>query len=95
MAQIIRTDGTVIEVQPKNGTDFQLDELQAIVGGCIEIILFIVPLDDDRVMVVNEEGKFICEPNAVATTVALAHKAILPNDSIHGNVLVCKSNLIK
>ena len=46
-------------------------------------------------MVVNEEGKFICEPNAVATIVALARKAIAPNDSIHGNVLVCNSNLIK
>lgn len=89
--EIIRTNGEVLEVQPKNGTDFQLDELQAIVGGLIEII----NIGYGEVMVVNEEGKFICEPNTVATIVALARKAIAPNDSIHGNVLVCNSNLIK
>lgn len=91
ITQVIRTNGEIQEVQPKNGTDFQLDELQAIVGGLIEII----PIGYGEVMVVNEEGKFTCEVNGVATIVALARKAIFPNDCIHGNVLVCNDNQIK
>lgn len=52
MAKIFKTDGQVISVQPKNGKDFTLKELKAIVGGYIEIIRM-----NDKYMVVNEEGK--------------------------------------
>lgn len=52
MAKIFKTDGQVISVQPKNGKDFSLKELKAIVGGYIEIIRM-----NDKYMVVNEEGK--------------------------------------
>ena len=92
MAQIIKTDGTIIdEVQPKNGTDFQLEEMQAVVEGYIQI----VRLDDDEVMVVNEDGKFQCEWNGAATTLAKMRRAIRPNDYISGNVLVCNVKQIK
>lgn len=91
MAEIIKTDGTTIEVEPKNGTDFSLEELQAVVGGLIEII----SLGSDDIMVVNEEGKFLCEWNCKATTIAKEYRAILPYDCIHGNVLVCKDNQVK
>ena len=50
MATIYKTSGEVIETKPKNGTDFSLSELQAIVGGCIEII----DLFNGKIMVVNE-----------------------------------------
>ena len=91
MAHIIKTDGTIIEVQPKNGTDFQLEELQAVVEGYIQI----VRLDNDKVMVVNEDGKFQCEWNGAATTIAKAYGAIRFNDYISGNVLVCNVKQIK
>lgn len=32
-AKLYKTDGTILEVVPSNGTDFQLEELQAMVGG--------------------------------------------------------------
>lgn len=32
MAKIYRANGDVETVEPKNGTDFQLEELQGIVG---------------------------------------------------------------
>ena len=84
MAKIIKTNGEVLEVEPKNGTDFSLEEMQAIVGGYIEI----VSLGDD-LMVVNEEGKLIGLPiNDVAT-------AMITNDIIVGDVLICKNNQIK
>ena len=38
MAKIIKTDGTIVEVTPQNGADFQLEELQKIVGGYIEVL---------------------------------------------------------
>lgn len=53
MAKIFKTDGQVISVQPKNGKDFTLKELKAIVGGYIEIIRM-----NDKCIVVNEEGKY-------------------------------------
>ena len=73
-AMILRADGTCQEIQPANGTDFQLSELQAIVGagappGChwIEI----VHTKDGRIMVINEEGKLYGLPrNAQATALA-------------------------
>lgn len=59
MAKIIKTDGTIVEVTPQNGTDFQLEELQKIVGGYIEVLR----LTDNEIMVANEEGKFCCTYN--------------------------------
>lgn len=36
MAKIYKANGEVLDIEPKNGTDFQLEELQAIVGGLID-----------------------------------------------------------
>lgn len=38
MAQIIYTNGKTTDVYPKNDTDFSLEELQAVVGGYIELV---------------------------------------------------------
>ena len=53
MALIISPEGWTREVQPRNGRTFQLDELQAVVQGYVEF----VHLPDNRIMVVNEQGK--------------------------------------
>ena len=85
MAQIIKADGTKIDVIPKNGTDFQLSELQEIVGGYIEIVF----TKDDQLMVVNDEGKLNGLPiNEEATK-------LVGYDLIVGDVLVCASSQIK
>lgn len=66
MATILRVDGSKEEVYPANGRDFQLRELQHIVGGHIEIIQA-----SDGIMVVNEEGKLQGLPrNEQATALA-------------------------
>ena len=39
MATLIKTDGSKLEIQPQNGLDFQLDELQKFVDGYIDIIV--------------------------------------------------------
>jgi len=89
MATIYKTDGTVEEIQPKNGKGFKLEELQEIVGGYIETIY----LKNGMVMVVNEEGKINNLPlNKNATVYVHAHDFA---DVIVGNALVCKQNEIK
>lgn len=54
-AKHIKMDGTITEVTPLNGTHFQLDELQAFVGGYIERV--VTPTGEE--MYVNEEGKLL------------------------------------
>ena len=84
MAKIIFTNGAEFEVAPKNGTDFSLEELQGVVGGYIEI----VRLRDDKMMVVNEEGRLIgLKHNIKASTIAADH--------IVGNVLICDSGQVR
>jgi hypothetical protein len=53
MATIIKADGTTQEVSPANGTNFRLKEVQAIVGGLVQVL----DLPDNRIMLINEEGK--------------------------------------
>ena len=90
MAHIIKTNGQIIETQPKNGTDFQLDELQAIAGGYIEV----VNLRDGRLIVCDEEGKLKGkERNHKATDILLS--VFNTNDFMVGDVLVCNENQIK
>jgi len=63
MTEIIKTDGTRQPVQPANGSDFTLKEMQAIVGGYIPM----VEMDGKTTMGVKEEGKHIPPPpNLVA-----------------------------
>ncbi len=66
MAKLIKIDGTIKEVKPKNGKSFSLKELQEFVGGLIEI----VPLPSGKEIVVNEEGKLNgLETNEKATKI--------------------------
>lgn len=75
----IKSDGTAVELAPKNGKEFTLEEMQAFVGGYIEIVY----LDDGRMMILNEEGKLNGLPiNDKATAL------FSPHDEIVGDVLV-------
>lgn len=85
MATIIKANGTVSEITPKNGTDFSLKELRDVVKGYIEI----VNLPDGRIMVVNEEGKLYGLPINQQATNLYGYEIIV------GDVLVCKRNEVK
>lgn len=92
MARIIKTNGEIIPVEPKNGTDFQLEEMQKIVGGYIQ--LFYLMNDEGEVIVMNEEGKFEGLPvNDKATE--LAESLLYDGDFIVGDVLVCTNKQIR
>lgn len=92
-AKLYCHSGEVREISPLNGSEFTLEELQGFVGGYIEI----VSLDDDTIMCVNEDGKFLssCQPNRLATEIAHSHNAIMEEDYICGCALVCPARMIR
>ena len=53
MEKIYKANGEVLDIAPKNGRDFQLKELQTIVGGLIQII----EINDTEIMIIIKEGK--------------------------------------
>ena len=87
--RILYVDSREEFIEPKNSTDFSLEELKTIVGGYIEI----VPLSDERIMVVNEEGKIHRLPLNVRATCIVNGAGIA--DTIVGNVLICRSEMVK
>lgn len=88
MAEIVFTNGKKKIVRPKNCTDFQLEEMQKIVGGYIETLR----IGGDRIMVVNEEGKLKdLEVNEEATHIARCNGYA---DIIVGDVLICDDDQI-
>lgn len=89
MAKIYFSNGIIKEINPNNGKQFTLEELQTIVGGYIEI----VNLPDDKLLVVDEEGKLKHKPYNVRATQLLA--ATLHNgDFVVGNALLCDGSQI-
>ena len=92
MAKIIKANGFVVNIEPENGTDFQYNELNKIVGGYIEIIY----LNDGNIMVINEEGKLNSLPlNSQATIKARLCGGISFWDFIVGDVLYCDKKQVK
>jgi hypothetical protein len=84
MALLITTYGAPQQVLPKDRAHFTLQELQAFVGGYLEVV---GRLPDGRVVWCNEEGKRLQLPvNPRAT--ALLLPLLQPDDVLVGDVLV-------
>ena len=89
MGKLLKADGTTVEVQPKNGTDYTLDELQALVGGYIEVVR---SYKKGHILVINEEGKLLGLPyNGRATELA----DIDLWDCIVGDALLCLDSEVR
>ena len=85
---IIKADGLQKKVDPANGTDFSIDELNEFVDGYIEILHI-----GDKLLVCNEEGKLKnLQYNATATCLI---NAVGIKDYIVGNALFCDKDKIK
>lgn len=91
MAKLYKTNGEIVEVEPKNGSDFSLEELQSFVDGYIEIAF----LNKERVIVINEEGKIKNLPYNEKATAEYNNAMRGRNDYIAGDALICKHNQIK
>lgn len=88
-AQVLMTDGITLKAEPKNGTDFSLEELQKIVDGYIEIL----PLSGSQIMVLNEEGKLLGLGFNYNATLAARMAGF--DEVIVGDVLVCDTEMVK
>ena len=93
MATLIKADGTKETIQPQNGTDFSLEELQKYVDGYIQVVC--LRNQEDEILVINEDGKERYTTNKTATELALKHRAIFPWDWIDGDVVLCKNSEVR
>jgi hypothetical protein len=85
IGKIIKPDGSSEFILPKNGDEFSLKELQAAVGGFIQLVPLRTMNNDGDTMIVNENGKYErLRPNRRATELA----DIDETDCIVGNALV-------
>lgn len=93
-ALLYKTDFSVEEIKPANGRYFKLEEMQKYVGGLIEII----PLDGDgleeKLLVVNEEGKLINLPFNLFATMEWV-KYYGETDFVSGDAIICDPNFIR
>ena len=93
-AKLLKASGEVVEIEPKNGTDFKLDELHKhLQCSLVEVI----NLNQDDIMVVDEEGKWASNNviNVNATVLAQENQAITSWDYIAGNAIVCNRKMIR
>ncbi len=91
MATTIKTNGETMDVKPKNGTDFSLEEMKEIVGGYIEVLF----LEGGDLMVVNEDGKNLNLPINTEATKIIDGDMYYDGDVIVGDVLICERNQVK
>lgn len=83
-AELIKTDGSRSPLVPKNGTDFELDELYSAIGcDMIEI----VRTSGGRIMVVDEEGLLKELPEN--PTASFLHGRL-----IVGDVVLCDEGMV-
>ena len=74
---------------PKNGRLFELDELQGIVDGYIEIIR----LNDGRMIIADEDGKSKCKAVNIPAT-NIMRRDHYTTDYIVGTAIVCDADMV-
>lgn len=88
-ATLLKVTGEISTVSPVNGNCFTLEEVQSLVNGYVQVI----DLCSNKIMIINEEGKFHFELNVEATRIALMNSAIFPDDYIAGDAIVCDGSM--
>jgi len=89
MATVFEVNGTRRAVHPATPPSFTLEEMQALVGGYIEM----VPMAGDKMLIINEEGKLQGLPYNIDATWQVADR-LLSGDYIAGPaVLVSEQEL--
>lgn len=79
--------GNAKDIMPANGTDFQLDELQRLVGGQIEIHRI-----DDKLYICDEEGALKGKDMNLLITDKIGEKL---NGPAYGDWIICDSDMVK
>jgi len=100
MALLIRQDGSLEQVQPKNGTDFKLkDEVYGLLEcDTVEVIhlgeirlkaLLSRGVKSPAIMLIDEEGKMNARKLVNLSATLAAKRIIQPGDCIVGHALIC------
>lgn len=87
---IIEPDGSIAHYPPKNGTDYNLRELQQIVEGSIEPMY----LPSGDLMIINEDGYEVLPVNPVAS-VLIRSLYRQPTQKLYGRVIVIRNEMLK
>ena len=89
-AKLLKASGKVMEIEPKNGTNFSLEELyEHLQCSSVEVI----NLNQDDIMVFSEEGNNVVNVNA--TMYAQENQAITSWYQIAGDAIVCNRKMIR
>lgn len=91
MALLIKDNGTEMFVAPRNGTDFQLEELYEMLE-CQSIEVVFRTLLPGTIMVIDEEGKLKGRPVNAFATILYQYGY---NDPIIGHALLCYKGELK
>jgi len=83
-SQLFKIDGTVLNIKPKNGIKFTLEELKTFVNGNIEMY----PFNDEYIFILNEEG--LIKKMRVNITLKL-----LTGKTFFGDVILCLQSEIE
>lgn len=91
MAICIKPNREIIEnINPKNGTDFTLEEVYKYVGSPVQLL----DISENEYALINEEGKIRdMEYNSLATE--LLDGILLPGDYIVGNMMIVDKSQFK
>ena len=94
-AKLLKASGEVMEIEPKNGTDFKLDELYKHLNcSLVEVI----NLNQNDIMVVDDEGKLKSNNvvNVNATMLFQESQEITTFwEYIAGDAIVCNRKMVK
>ena len=93
-ALLYKTDLSVEEIVPANRRYFKLAEIQRYVGGLIQIIPLEGGGQEDKLLVVNEEGKNINLPFNLFATIEWI-KYYGETDFVSGHAIICHPSLIR
>lgn len=94
VALLYKADFTVEEIKPANRRHFKLEEMQKYVGGLIQIITLEGDGLEEKLLVVNDEGKLIDLPFNLFATVEWI-KYYGETDFVVGDVIICDPSLIR
>lgn len=95
MAYIFKTDGTIVEVTPKNGSHFSLKELRTHTNSdFVEIVR--LPKMPDKIFIIDEEGKIYGKKeNNLATAIMKGQYDFPFRDYLVGDCLLINNDEIK
>ena len=90
MATLFKVGEKPKTIEPKNGSDFQLEEVWDLIGGYVQVI----GLRGGSIMIVDEEGLWKHLPFNVEATAHVARHCDYPHQIV-GTALLCKNKEFK